>query len=108
MKKANEKQSWGVITVECQTYKNNNGDTIVERTVKYDDDLLLQDTMPYAQFTKSKDIVSEFQNWASPRYKQSSCACNCANNACDNTNFFGKLRLQVLQFKIKFLKILVK
>jgi len=108
MKAEIKKQSWGVITIECSSYKNKNGDTILERTVKYDDELLLQDTMPYAQFTKSKDLVSEFQNWASPRYKQSSCACDCTNNASDNANFFGKLRLQILQFKINFLKIFVK
>lgn len=84
MKTTNEKQSWGVITIECSSYKNKNGDTILERTVKYDDELLLQDTMPYAQYTKSKDIVSEFQNWASPRYKQSSCAGDCANAEIKN------------------------
>jgi len=108
MKTEIKKQSWGVITIECSSYKNKNGDTILERTVKYDDDLLLQDAMPYAQYSKSKDIVKELQDWASSSYKQSRCACNCGNDTGNNTNFFRNMRLQILQFKIKFLKIFVK
>ena len=37
-----KKQSWGVITVECNSYETADKVLMIERTVKYDNDLLLK------------------------------------------------------------------
>ena len=103
------KEKLGSIRVAFSTFRKKPQEWYYIREVFYNDKRVHYDIIPAKNFSNIDDQLQQFwrrYDMDNPLpYKKGQRACNRRNDSGNHIGFFRKMRLKLLQFKLKLMKI---